>query len=245
MARLFDDAALQYLTNANAAVVAAPLTMSAWFYTDEPGGAQALVAVGASANFRNYFQLGLHGFLGGDPVAFTARDVGIEGTARTTAGYALNTWHHGCGIEIATNSRVVYIDGGNPGVNAANVVLVGADQTRIGRRVNGSAEYASGRIAEAGVWNVALTVAEVAILAAGYSPLFVRPQSLVAYWPLIGRLSPEHDPAGGFDMTLVNGPTQADHPRIIYPSPAQVRAIVAAPAGVPRHWMHYARQRYA
>jgi hypothetical protein len=44
--------------------------------------------------------------------------------------------------------------------------------------------WLSGKVAEAAVWNVALTITDVAVLNAGYSPLFVKPQNLVAYWPL-------------------------------------------------------------
>ena len=79
-----------------------------------------------------------------------------------------------------------------------------------------------GYMAEAAVWNVALTSAEVSVLSKGYSPLLVRPQSIVSYWPLIGRTSPEIDLVGGYGMTLVNAPTTAAHPRIIYPTSPQV-----------------------
>ena len=85
--------------------------------------------------------------------------------------------------------------------------------------------YTDSIIAEAAVWNVDLTDAEVAILAAGYSPLFVRPQFLVAYWSLFGDSSPEPDIIGGYDMTLNNGPTQATHPIIHYP----VRTLFTVP----------------
>ena len=35
-------------------------------------------------------------------------------------------------------------------------------------------------------WNVELTEAEMAVLAAGICPIYVRPESLVAYLPLLG-----------------------------------------------------------
>lgn len=41
-----------------------------------------------------------------------------------------------------------------------------------------------GDISEVGYWNVALTDADVAVLAKGVSPLLVRPEGLVAYWSL-------------------------------------------------------------
>jgi hypothetical protein len=64
------------------------------------------------------------------------------------------------------------------------------------------------------------------LLSLGYSPLFVRPQSLVAYWPLIGRNSPELELIGGQGGTLT-GTTQAEHPRIIRPKRRQPFGITA------------------
>ena len=69
-------------------------------------------------------------------------------------------------------------------------------------------------------------------MAAGYSPLLIRPQSLVFYAPIIGRTSPEIDVVGGYDMTLYNGPTTVPHPRVIHPS-TQIYKIPLAP--VPPH----------
>jgi len=82
-------------------------------------------------------------------------------------------------------------------------------------------------LAEAGLWDAALTDAEVAILGVGYSPLFVRPQSLVAYWPLVRDAK---DRVGGYDLTAGGGPVVAAHPRIIYPSPQFVPRKIAAAA---------------
>ena len=89
-------------------------------------------------------------------------------------------------------------------------------------------------------WDAALTDDEVAALAAGHSPLLIRPASLVAYWPL-GGLSGDHDRdiVGGYDLTAYNSPTWADHPPVIYPSGGRV--VVAPSAGGP--FPHYTRRR--
>ena len=71
----------------------------------------------------------------------------------------------------------------------------------------------NGLIAEVGIWNVALTVAEIASLAKGITCEKVRPQSLVFYAPLVRDLS---DQKGGRAITNNNGATVANHPRI-YP----------------------------
>lgn len=77
--------------------------------------------------------------------------------------------------------------------------------------------YFSGDIAEAAIWSAALTAEEFAVLAAGASPLLVRPGALVNYWPIVGRHGPEIDLVGGNDLT-VNGAVASDHPRMFYPA---------------------------
>lgn len=217
MARLFDDASSQYLEHAAAVLTAAPFTMACWFRSDDAAVDQTLMSLSASGNDDNKLDLRASGTVAGDPVRFLTNASSI---AVTTSGYTANTWHHACGVFAAVDSRAAYIDGGSKGTSTASVTPAGINRTRIGVSAGSvtAGRFMSGRIAEAGIWNVALTDAEVAVLADGFSPLFVRPQSLVAYWPMIGRYSPEIDKRGGFGMTLVNSPTAADHPRIIYPS---------------------------
>lgn len=49
---------------------------------------------------------------------------------------------------------------------------------------SGSADTSDAWFANACMWNVGLTVEEITMIEAGVSPLLVRPESLVAYWPL-------------------------------------------------------------
>ena len=66
-------------------------------------------------------------------------------------------------------------------------------------------------MAEVGVWNVALTAAEIASLAKGMTPDKIRPQNLVFYAPLVRNLI---DQKGGLALTNNNGATVANHPRV-------------------------------
>lgn len=70
-----------------------------------------------------------------------------------------------------------------------------------------------GRVAEVGIWSVALDDAEIAVLAAGYAPPCVRPQSLVFYAPLIRELNNYRGPVLSNHST--SPATVAVHPRII------------------------------
>ena len=71
----------------------------------------------------------------------------------------------------------------------------------------------TGLIAEVGIWNAALTAAEIASLAKGMNCDKIRPQSLVFYAPLVRDLL---DQKGGRTITNNNAATVAAHPRI-YP----------------------------
>ena len=68
-------------------------------------------------------------------------------------------------------------------------------------------------------------------LDAGYSPLFVRPQNLVFYAPLVREAV---DIVGGVALTPTNSPTISVHPPIIYPSSQilQFPPAAAASGGV-------------
>lgn len=80
------------------------------------------------------------------------------------------------------------------------------------RTVGGAAGlFFTGRVAEVGIWNVALTAAEIASLADGMTCDKVRPQSLVFYAPLVRDLQ---DVRGGLTITNNNAATVATHPRV-------------------------------
>jgi hypothetical protein len=76
---------------------------------------------------------------------------------------------------------------------------------------NGANNLNSFQAAEVGIWNVALTDAEVASLAKGMTCDKVRPQSLVFYAPLVRSLQ---DVRGGLTITNNNTATVANHPRV-------------------------------
>lgn len=229
MARLFNDAASQSLQYNGAVLNTPPITMACWGYSDDATIAQAAVSITHSVDGNPLFELQFAGNAGGDPILAVARDdAGISGIATSTAGYTANTWCHACAVFAAGNDHRAYVNGGNRGNDATAVGAKTLDRSHIGE-FRGTL-YFSGRLAEVALWSAALTDDEVAILGKGYSPLFVRPQSLVAYWPLIRDT--DQDWVGGYNMTPVNAPTVADHPpQIAYPRPRSLvwQAAVSPP----------------
>jgi hypothetical protein len=67
-----------------------------------------------------------------------------------------------------------------------------------------------GRIAEAAIWNVALSADDAASLAAGASPLTIRRDALVGYWPLRDA-DGDISAVNAYTMTPTNSPTYGDH----------------------------------
>jgi hypothetical protein len=69
-------------------------------------------------------------------------------------------------------------------------------------------------MAEAAIWREEIPAEAFASLAQAFSPDQIRPQSLVAYWPLIGRDTVAKEIRNGKNGTINGSVPQADHPRI-------------------------------
>lgn len=217
MARLFDDGNAESLDVDAVPVATPPLTMAAWAYTDQLDNETFVIGIASSSDANEYFSVSVA--IGGiKPVNVSTRGGGTLANIYTTTGATVNTWHHVCGVFNATDSRSAFIDGGGKATNTDTATPSNLDRMAIGRLARSAASflYWSGSIAEAAIWNAALTDEEVAILAAGYSPLFVRPQNIIFYLPMIR--DDDNDLVGGLNLTATNGPTISAHPRIIYPT---------------------------
>lgn len=222
MARAFISASDQQLFSSAAAVSAYPASMFCWWYSTNDAGAHDLVAVGSSLTLQILMSTG-------DGHVIAAVNNGGIAYADNTDGYSTNTWNNSLATFGSSTNRKLYLNGGSAATNTTSKAFPTVDETIIAARATGytSLEF-DGNIAELAIWNVEISAAEYAVLNAGYSPLFIRPQSLVAYWPLIGRTSPEIDIVGGYNMTLTNSPTTAAHPPIIYPSGPKMSYIASA-----------------
>ena len=218
MSRLFNDAALDRLEVATPVVTAHPLSMGCWFNSDDAAVTQNLMGILDTAGNNNWWRLLAAGATAGDPVQAASKDSAtVQSAGSTSTGYTAGVWHHALAVFASATSRAAYIDGGSKGTNAVSRSPAGLDVTVIGRQGSLTpTQYVSGLIAEAAIWDTELSDADALILARGYSPLLVRPENLVAYWPLIGRTSPEIDVVGRFELT-VTGAVVAAHPRILRP----------------------------
>ena len=206
----------QYLSTASAPVTTWPLTMACWFNVANVTTQYVLVTVGKLNNDER-FVLQAAGHLAGDPVATNYIDSnGTSYRADSTSGFSANTWSHACAVHTSASSRTTYLNGGSSGSNTSTATLSnsGINSILIGAQSNfalGVSSYASGLIAEVGIWNVALTAAEIASLAKGMTCDKVRPNALVFYAPLIRSLQ---DLSRAAAITNNNAATVANHPRV-------------------------------
>lgn len=225
MSKVFDGST-QWLNNNVAPFTAAPFTMACWFNPDTVATEMALMFVGDKDATNNYQNLAFRGDVAGDPIAAGSRNTAYV-FAQSSAGAAGvgGVWYHACGVWASATSRVAYFNGANSGSETTSSSPDANDTYAIGRDNDSTpARFFDGKIAECAVWDVALTAAEVAILGLGYSPLFVRPQNLIRYSPLI-RVSTD---LVNVTLTENGSPTIDTHPRIIYPSASQMRRFATA-----------------
>ena len=156
--------------------------------------------------------LRISGDVAGDPFRLVIQGTGSQALVTTTNGVFVNTWHHLCARCTAADYNEAILDANfaNKGASVVNVGSIAAfDRIAIGAtRDSTPTNYFSGLIAETAIWSAALTDAEVAALARGISPLRIRPESLVCYWPLVRT---DQDLVGGYDLTAYNTPTIGDH----------------------------------
>jgi hypothetical protein len=215
VAILFDDAASQYLLASGALVTAVPLSIAAWFNSDDLTIDQIIFAINVAGSNDNAFALQLSGSVAGDPVSALARTT-ASSAASTSSAYSTGVWQHAAAVFASATSRSAYLNGGSKGTNAVSRVPAGLNQMCMGARRGATTLLPfSGMLAEVGVWNIALTDADVLALSTGISPLAVQPEYLVHYYRAIGQSAPEIDLVNGYGLSWYASPTGgAAHPRV-------------------------------
>ncbi len=223
MARLFVNASSQYLEYAGAIVSAPPFTIATFGWIDNFDSYQTLVSL-TDPDTQNIHEL----YITTNERISALSNSGSSSQSQST-GVQAQQWHHFTGVWATTTSRLVYLDGVAGSENTDNVApTVTTTNVGVEKFNSGTAGLLDGSLAEMGIWNVALTVAELLILAAGYSPLFVRPQNLTLYMPLIR--DDDEDIVGGLSFSSSGSPTVSAHPRIIRPAMPMLGLPIAAVA---------------
>ena len=216
------DGSTDKLTSSTAAVTQQDITFGAWVKTTSTGSNRTIISVSSSSSTNPILRL----LLSGNKPYFQIRaDDSIIVTALAANPISTNTWTHvSC---TATSSETeVFKNGVSVGTAGEGYVdPITVDQTELGvlLRTGPGVELFDGDMAEAAIWNVALTDEEMLELAAGYTPSMVRPSALVMYNPLNGH---NNDVTGTCNFT-VSGTTPAAHPPMLQ----QTGQILQFPSG--------------
>lgn len=229
-----------------AGFVGYPLTTAIWCrITGSLDSNQVLFSYWDNGAFNgNYLEF--QGATAGDPVVIGMyNDFFTAGSATSTSGVSVNTWHHVCGVNSASNSHKIFLDGGSSATSTFNHTgIANCDELEFADHDQFTGNNLDGMLAHAAIWSAALSDAEVLGLSRRASPLLVRPGSLASYWPIWGRHDPEIDLIGGNHLTKVNIPAVATSaPRVYMPSRTIVGVPAAAAAASIGHGLLLSRSR--
>jgi hypothetical protein len=190
-------------------------SVGAWFYENAANTSTIGRAIVCKDNLTSQRQFNLS-TLSSKVRFFVGNTSGLAIRRDTSTNITSATWQHVCGVLTASTACDIYYNGTlDNGVTSGTApAAAGASTSPLligGFDTGDTAFHLDGRIAEVGIWNVALTAEEIASLAKGMSCDKVRPQNLVFYAPLIRDLQ---DVRGGLTITNNNAATVATHPRV-------------------------------
>ena len=216
MARVLSAASSQYLSVGSTPVTAATYSIAGWWKPTTHVANQVFFCIGDSGSSAHVSELYYS--------ASENRLYHFTSAAGFSQSYASLTptdgvWYHVGSVERGT-TRDCYANGviGTTATSTVTPTNLNAIYLGVQQYSGSKAGYTNGALAEFGLWNVELTASEFASLAAGASPLMIRPTALVGYWPLLGRGTDEEDWVGGRTLTNTNSATVGDSPRIILPA---------------------------
>ena len=189
---------------ATASLFSYPFTINFWFYP-------TVSAVGTLAMFTLHNTTDSQRF----SVQINTITSRLQFNAFTTANanavaganYTLNAWNMATAVGTSSTSRTVYINGNNAATNTTSRAVTTptrwllASSYSVGGGI--SSQY-EGRISEVGIWNAALTTADINSLYAGMRSSSVKPQNLKVYAPLIRDISDQTSSTTSFSNTLTD-----------------------------------------
>lgn len=155
--------------------------------------------------------------------------------AITTSGANIGGWNHCLAFRASATDAQCFLNGDAGGSNSTSVTGVDARTNffSVGMsRDDTPGDPCDGILAEIAIWNIALSDdADRQALAAGMSPLLVRPDALIRYFPCV-NLADLNDRLSSTTLTAFNTPISGDHPKIFRPS-SQLILPINAPVPPP------------
>ena len=190
-------------------VTALSATFSAWIRRDATATGNRIIVICLGSNDEVALRIGSNNTVQARLV-FNNNDNII--TASTVSTVTAGAWTHAA-ARFALSGSTVQVAASINGAIASSGSGSYIEETLVSGQI---ASYAGtnvfgGDIADVGIWNTALSDAEIVSLSKGISCNRVSPKSLRFYAPLIRN---PNDIRNNRTLTLVNSPTVSSHPRI-------------------------------
>jgi len=231
MAIHFDTVTEEYLQIDQNLINTDVFTWACWAWFDSSTSDRVLLWSGDSTAANKYFLL-VHE-ADDDSIQFKARNTATK-TAATSTAITDGQWHHILAYSASATDRKVYIDNAGEGVNVDSVTGIDSitDRFTVGRTGdNTPVNEMDGRIAEIAIWNFAMTdSADRQMLVDRFSPIFVKPNNLILYFPCLSILDLK-DRLNPTILTAFATPTDAEHPIITRPSAQIIQFPVVVGGG--------------
>ena len=257
MARYISETTPECFYNQDSALPAPPASLSIWFKYGNPGdGSASLCALSEpGGGRRDYFRLIFNntGSTASNALWAQAGDNTNTSNLAELSNLDLQpgVWYQAVATSDANGGLTVHYSGNSAADTSSTLALDNTTDIVIGEFKVGSTGFQAKRchLAEMGVWNIELNATEAASLSDGFSPLMVRPDALVAYYPLGGMYTGGDgdalDIVGGYTATEEGNVAETDHPPgIIYPISAGVGKTVALPPSFNPAWAEFASGVY-
>jgi len=216
MAYNFTAASSQYLSAPDTASldITGAITLAAWVKSSGSYGTRGIVSKFETATNNRSYALYINAS-GQLLVALAPNGTALNVRSDTGSTILGTNWRHVAATFVPSTSVTLYVGGvaestTNNSQLIPSSIYSGAASLWVGSVSNTTSTW-DGLIAEASIYNAALTAAEIASLAKGMTCDKIRPQSLVFYAPLVRDLI---DQKGGLTITNNNGATVANHPRV-------------------------------
>ena len=197
----------------NAVYTLMPFTLACRCYLTSTAAPAVCMSIEKSGSYHKI------GYAGAGKAHAASYDGSNYGVATTVRGFTTNNWHSLVGVFNSTTDRDVYFNA----VTVNNTTFV--KPSLIGGidyfgSFNGVAAYWPGNLCEFAMWKVALNQNNVSTLNKGFCPLFVRPEQLVFYAPLIRDKT---DCIGGVQLAVGGSPSVVEHTsEVQYPTSPNV-----------------------
>jgi hypothetical protein len=225
MSRSFNGTTSDYMRSVVGALSGYPVSMSVWvrptgvagayqgvpLWFGNPGTNDGCLSVTLDASGVVVAQRQITDFNSGPP----------NFTSANTSSWTLNAWQQAGGAFASATSIYAVLNGirgTEQTATSAALSFAVMDELTLGRydRTSVFGSF-NGQIAHAAIWSAALTETEWASLGNAISPMRVRPQSLHAYFPFLGRDTNDIDIIRAKTYTATGTTVSPEEPPVIRP----------------------------